>query len=120
LRIKAKLKKIKSKDNLNLLFFEYYDTIIKVLMLEMNINLKIEDEAFLRVKPTLLYLSREKIDFENVMEVEIVKIENGEIMSKIICKYFEDTFEVLMLKENVDFDKKAFLYFKSNFVAVER
>jgi len=120
LRIKAKLNKIKNKDGLNLLFFEYYDNIIKVLMLEMNINLREGDIATLRVKPTLLFLSSQKIDYENVLEVDIVEIKKGEIMANIICKYKNDVFEVLMLKEYANFEKKAYLYFKANFVSVEK
>ncbi|WP_457564728.1 hypothetical protein [Caminibacter sp.] len=120
MRIKARLSDIKEADGLNCLFFDYYDEKIKVLILEKNIDIQKGEEYLLRVKPTLLYLTKEKTDFENVFEVEIVEIKKGEIMASVLCKFQEDVFEVLMLKENINFDKKAYLCFKSNYVVVER
>jgi len=119
LRVKAKLIDIKSVDNLNLLFFDYKNEIIKVLMLEMNIDLKLNQYAYLKIKPTLLFLNSQKFDFENRLKVEIVNIKKGEIMANVLCRFKEDYFEVLMLKEGINFEKEAYLYFKSNFVAVE-
>ena len=120
MRIKAKFIDKKNKDNLNLLFFDFKGEIIKALILEMNIDIKIGDFVNLYIKPTLLCLSDKKIDFENVLEVDIKEIILGEIIAKIICVLGDYEFEVLMLKENVNFEKKAYLYFKSNFVVVEK
>ena len=120
MRIKAKLKCIKNIDNLNLLFFECLGVEIKVLMLEMNINLNKGEFAYLKVKPTLLWLSAEKCECENVLEVDVLKVKKGEIMANVLCRFGEEVFEVLMLKEYVNFDTKAYLCFKSNFVAVEK
>ncbi len=120
MKIKAKLKEIKNCEGLNLLSFDYYGNTIKVLMLEMNIDLKKNDEAFLKVKPTLLSLSDIKPQCENVLKVQILSIKKGEIMANVICRYKNDIFEVLMLKEYTGFEKEAYMFFKSNFVVVEK
>jgi hypothetical protein len=120
MKLKAKLKKIKSTNGLNLLFFDYKGVEIKVLMLEMNIDLKEGEFAFVKIKPSLLWLSNKKCDCENSFEVEVVDIKEGDIMANVVCKLEDVEFEVLMLKEFVNFQKKAFLCFKSNFAVVEK
>ncbi len=116
-KIKAKLVSIKSIDNLNLLEFEKKGQTIKVLILQMNINLKIGDEALLYVKPTKLFLNNDKCNFENVLEVTVKHINKGKILASIICE-FEEEIEVLMLKEYVNFHNKAYLFFKSSDISV--
>ena len=118
-KITAILKNIKSVDNLNLLEFETNGKIIKVLILQMNINIKKGDKALLYIKPTKLFLNAQKCEFENVLRVEINEIQKGEILANVICSFENNKLEVLMLKENINFKKIAYLYFKSSDVSVE-
>ena len=117
-KIKAVLKNIKSVDNLNLLEFEKNGELIKVLILQMNLNLKVGDEVYLGIKPTKLFLSKTKCNFENSLEVEIKNFEKGKILTNILCNFKEEEIEVIMLKDYIDFEKKAYLLFKASDISV--
>ena len=117
-KITAVLKNIISVDNLNLLEFEKNGQLIKVLILQMNLDLKVGDEVYLGIKPTKLFLSKNKCNFENVLEVEIKNFEKGEILTNVLCDFKEEEIEVIMLKNYIDFEKKAYLLFKASDISV--
>ncbi len=110
----SKLKNIKSLDNLNLLYFEE----VKVLILQMNLDIKINQKAKLYIKPTKLFLSKEKCEFENRLKVNIKNITKGEILASIICEYKNFEIEVIMLKECINFENEAYLYFKASDISI--
>jgi len=112
--IVSTLKEIKGDENLHLLIFED----LKVLILQLNMPLKLNKKAKLFIKPTRLFLSAEEFEFENRLKVKIRSIKKGEILASVVCKYKNFELEVLMLKENINFEKEAFLYFKSSDVSV--
>jgi molybdopterin-binding protein len=112
--IKAKLVGVKSLERLNLLEFKTQKNLIRVVILEMNLDLKIGSEAILYVKPTKCYLLPQKAPFENCIEVEVLKIDEGEILTSVICRFEDFEMEVVMLKDFVNFDQKAFLVFKAS------
>ncbi len=110
----SELKGIKSLDNINLLIFND----AKVLILQKNIPIDIGEKAKLYIKPTKLFLSSQKFDYENRLKVSIQKIIKGEILASIICLYKNFEIEVLMLKEYINFVNDAYLYFKSSDISV--
>ena len=114
-KLNAKLIKIEGM-NVKLLTFEVDDGIIKVLSLDEYIKNK---EYFLEVNPSKLFLSKEKFEYENRLEVEIEEIAEMDILVNVFCKYKNYKFEVLMLKEFVNFENKAYLYFRASDVFIE-
>ena len=116
-KIKAVLKNIKGVDNLHLLEFENKEK-IKVLILQMNMDLNTGDEVFLNIKPTKLFLSSKKCEYENVLKVDIKNIEKGEILANILCDFQGDEIEVIMLKEFVNFKNEAYLMFKASDISI--
>ncbi len=117
-KITAVLKNIVSVDNLNLLEFEKENQRINVLILQMNINLNIGDRARLYIKPTKLFLNREKCNFENALKVNIKKINEGKILASVICETGKEEIEVIMLKNYINFEKEAFLLFKASDISI--
>ena len=117
-KITAVLKNIISVNNLNLLEFEKENEIIKVLILQMNFDLKIGDKVFLGIKPTKLFLSSKKCNFENVFEVNIKDIQKGEILANVLCEFKGEEVEVLMLKEFVNFENRAYIFFKASDISI--
>ncbi len=117
-KITAVLKNIISVDNLNLLEFEKNGQLIKVLILQMNLDLKVGDEVYLGIKPTKLFLSKNKCNFENVLEVEIKNFEKGEILTNVLCDFYGEKLEIIMLKDYIDFEKKAYLFFKASDISI--
>ena len=117
-KIKATLKKIKSIKNLNLLEFDCFDQTIIVLTLNLNFELNTGDEVLLYIKPSKLFLSTQSCNFENRLKVKVEKIEKGEILANIVCDYYGYKLEVLMLKDFINFENEAYLYFKSSDVSI--
>ena len=117
-KLTAILKNIISVDNLNLLEFEKENQKINVLILQMNIDLKIGEKAILYIKPTKLFLNKEKCNFENVLKVKIKKINKGEILASVICEIGKEEIEVIMLKNYINFEKEAFLMFKASDISI--
>ena len=118
-KIQAKLNNIIPVDNLNLLEFVVNDIKINVLMLQINIDLEIGKNANLYIKPSKLFLSKEECNFENRLKVKIKNIKKGKILANIICEFMGFEIEVLMLKNFINFNNEAYLYFKSTDVCVE-
>ncbi|WP_217495545.1 hypothetical protein [Caminibacter mediatlanticus] len=118
--IVCNLKEIKSKDNINLLTFEKDNNLIQVLILQMNVGLKLGDKAVLYIKPTKIFLSKEKYLFDNVLPVNILDIKKGKIVSLIKAKFIDSVFEVVMLNEYINFEKKAFMLFKASDISIRR
>ncbi len=118
--IVCNLKEIKSKDNINLLTFEKDNNLIQVLILQMNVGLKLGDKAVLYIKPTKIFLSKEKYLFDNVLPVNILDIRKGEIVSLIKAKFIDSVFEVVMLNEYINFEKKAFMLFKASDISIRK
>lgn len=117
-KITAILKNIIFVDNLHLLEFEKEKQTIYVLILQMNLDLKVGDKVCLYIKPTKLYLSKKKCEYENVLEVNIKKIEKGNILVSVICEIEKEEIEVIMLNKNINFEKKAYLMFKASDISI--
>jgi molybdopterin-binding protein len=121
--IKGKLIETKSKDDLNLLIFECYDDIVKVVTLEINFKI---DEAELFFKPTMVSISKEKCNssIENSLKAKIKEIEKGEIFSNICCEYNKEKIEVIVLNESVEnldlkVEDEVYLMIKASDIGVD-
>jgi len=117
-KVTATLKNIISIDNLNLLEFEKNNQKIFVLILQMNVDLKIGDKVLLYIKPTKLYLNKEKCEFENILKVRVKKINQGKILASVICEIENEEIEVIMLKKKINFEKEAYLLFKASDISI--
>jgi molybdopterin-binding protein len=100
-KIKAKLVKVKKKDDINLLIFKCKDDFIKVITLEINFDI---DEVNLFFKPTMVSISKEicNSSIENNLKAKVTNIEKGEIFSNIYCEYNNEEIEVIILNKSVD------------------
>jgi molybdopterin-binding protein len=122
-KIKAELINIENKNSINLLTFKSVNEIIKVIMLEMNFEIK--NEVFLFFKPTMVSLSKEKCKstIENNLAAIIKNIEIGEIFTNIYCNFNNEEIEVLILKEsfeklNINIGDKVFLMIRASEIGV--
>ncbi|WP_024788198.1 MULTISPECIES: TOBE domain-containing protein [unclassified Lebetimonas] len=122
-KIKADLINIENKNNINLLTFKSVNETIKVVMLEMNFEIK--NEAFLFFKPTMVSLSKEKCKstIENNLAAVVEKIEIGEIFTNIYCNFNNEEIEVLILKEsfeklNINIGERVFLMIRASEIGV--
>ena len=118
----AKVKEIKHLDRINLVKFTLNSQIINVLILEMNINLKIDKKASLLIKPTAISILKEMINFENLLRGNVLEIEKGEILARVIVDVEGFEIEAIMLNEklNVKKDDEVFLAFKASDVIISK
>ena len=118
-KIKAKLLKVEG-DDIKLLTFSVDEDKIRVLGVD-NYELK---DYILEVNPSKLFLSSTKFNYENRLEVIVEKIDNIkdiDVLASVQCRYKEFLFEVLMIKELINFSEgdKVYLYFKASDVFIE-
>jgi len=120
--IKAKVNDIISNQNINLLVFKKDEFFINVLILQLNIDLKINDIATLYIKPTKIFIVKKKCEFENILPVRIKSIKKGKVISLIKCLFLDSEFEVVMLNKSVNFkeDDNAYMLFKSSDVSIRK
>ena len=119
--IKAKVNDIISNQNINLLVFKKDEFFINVLILQLNIDLKINDTAILYIKPTKIFIVKKKCEFENILPIRIKSIKKGKVISLIKCLFLDLEFEVVMLNKSVNFKENdnAYMLFKSNDVSIK-
>ena len=99
----ARVKDIKTKDNLNIVEFDFNNILLKMMSLELNKDLKIGSKVELLVKPSNVIISKnyiEDISLSNQTLAKIVAIENGELLSSISLKIGDTTFESIITKES--------------------
>ena len=114
-KIRANLTDIKGK-SIKLLTFKSGKEIFRVLGLD---DYEKDREYFLEINPSKLFLSKEKFDFENRIEVNIKEIKKVDVLLNILCEWEGVEFEVLMIEDLVNFKDKAYLYFRASDVLIE-
>jgi len=120
-RLTAKVKEIVALKRLNLIKFEYHGSEIKVVILEMNVDLKKGSKAELMIKPTAVSVLKEACGFENVLKGKILEKELGKILSNVKVDTGYDIFEAVMLKECAEgLSGDVFLVFKASDVMISK
>ena len=99
----ARVKDIKTKDNLNIVEFDFNNILLKMMSLELNKDLKIGSKVELLVKPTSVAISKkyiENISLSNQALAKIVAIENGELLSSLSLQINDTFIESIITKES--------------------
>ena len=117
-RLIGEITDIRSLERLNLIECKVGLQSVKILILEMNINLKPGKKIELLIKPTALSVSDKKCVFENVLKGRVVEIQKGEILSNVTVNVEGFEMECIMLKEYADFRDNVYIFFKANDVAI--
>ena len=99
----ARVKNIKSIDNLNIVEFDFNDTILKMMSLELNKNIVVGTKVELSVKPTNVIISKkpiENISLSNQTLAKIVDINDGELLSSITLNTNDCYLESIITKDS--------------------
>ena len=102
-KLVAKVSKINSLDNLNIVEFDFFGKTLKMMSLELHKEVKLESKVKLLVKPSNVIISKnyiEDISLSNQTLAKIVAIENGELLSSISLEIGDTTFESIITKES--------------------
>jgi len=85
-KIKAKIKNISSKENLNFIETDFNGETLFFLSLEINDNIKKNNIVTLAIKPTNIAISKDfdiNLSFLNQIKVSILNIEVGDILTVV-------------------------------------
>ncbi len=97
--ITAKIKSIENVDSLNIVKFDFYDTTLTMMSLDLNDEIKVGKTVKLAVKPTQIAIAKNfngELSYSNQLKSTIISIENGQLLSSIKLKYFDTTLESII------------------------
>lgn len=95
----ATIKKINSVDNLNIVEFDFDGITLKMMSLDLDKEIQINKKVKLSVKSSNVIIAKNllgEISLSNQLVATIQSIENGELLSSVILKVNETTFESLI------------------------
>ena len=88
-QLKATVTSIENIDNLNIVKFDFFDTELTMMSLDLNNNIQIGTKVILTVKPTHIVISKDLkglISYSNKLNAIIKSIENGKLLSSVVLK----------------------------------
>ncbi|MCF6340586.1 MAG: TOBE domain-containing protein [Sulfurimonas sp.] len=99
----AEVKEIKSVDNLHIIKFYFAGTILSMMSLELDENIKVGVKVKLIAKSTHIAIAKEfsgEVSYSNQLDAKIVHVENGELLSSIKIQVWETTLESIITKDS--------------------
>ncbi|MFW2568005.1 TOBE domain-containing protein [Aliarcobacter butzleri] len=99
----AKVSKINSLDNLNIVEFDFFGKTLKMMSLGLNSDIQIGTKVNLCVKPTNVAIAKNlsgEISLSNQLFATIENIENGELLSSILLKIEDCYLESIITKDS--------------------
>ncbi|TLT07706.1 transporter [Aliarcobacter thereius] len=99
----ARVKNIHSSDSLNIIEFDFYNNIFKMMSLDLIENLQVGSKVELLVKPTNISISKkhiEDISLSNQALAKIISINSGELLSNIILEINSTKLESIITKNS--------------------
>lgn len=102
-RFLATVTKIQTKENLNIVNFEFASHKLTMMSLDLDESLRVNSQVTLSVKPTHIALAKDfvgVVSYSNQLAAEIVEVENGELLSSIKLSVGDAKFESIITKDS--------------------
>jgi molybdopterin-binding protein len=102
-RFNATVTKIQTKENLNIVNFEFISHKLSMMSLDLDEAIKVSSLVELSVKPTHIAIAKEFIgvvSYSNQLDAKIVEVENGELLSNIKLSVGDANFESIITKDS--------------------
>ena len=102
-KLVAKVSKINSLDNLNIVEFDFFGKTLKMMSLGFSSDIQIGTKVNLCVKPTNVAIAKNlsgEISLSNQLFATIENIENGELLSSILLKIEDCYLESIITKDS--------------------
>ncbi|OCL84256.1 DNA-binding transcriptional regulator ModE [Arcobacter porcinus] len=99
----ARVKSIQTSDSLNIIEFDFYNNIFKMMSLNLIENLQVGSRVELLVKPTNISISKnhiEDISLSNQALAKIISINSGKLLSNIILEINDTKLESIITKSS--------------------
>lgn len=95
----ARVKDIKTKDNLNIVEFDFNGLTLKMMSLDLNDDVKIGKKVELSVKPSNISIAKNligEISLSNQIVATIQSLENGQLLTSVILKINDSLLESII------------------------
>lgn len=126
-KFSAKITKIQSLENLNIVYFDFCNQTLSMMSLDLNEKVKIGCEVILTAKPTHIAIAKEfsgDISYSNQLAAKILEISNGELLSSIKLSIADATCESVITKNsslrmNLKVDDRVTLFIKASELSIK-
>jgi molybdopterin-binding protein len=126
-KIEAIVSQIDSIDNLNIVQFDFSGIKLKMMSLDLNERIKIDQKVILVIKATNILLAKDfdgMISFSNQINGKIESIEEGKLLCSVTIKsknsYFQSIItQVSASKMNLRKDDEISIFIKASDLSIE-
>lgn len=102
-KFSAKITKIQSVENLNIINFDFHSQNLTMMSLDLDAKLEVGCTVILTAKPTHIAIAKEfsgDISYSNQLDAKILEINNGELLSSIKLSTGDATCESIITKNS--------------------
>ena len=102
-KFNAKITKIQSVENLNIVNFDFCGQGLSMMSLDLNEKVDVGCQVVLTAKPTHIAIAKEfsgDISYSNQLKAKIIEINNGELLSSIKLSSGDATCESIITKNS--------------------
>lgn len=125
-KLEAKITKIQSHDSLNLVNFEFKNTNLKMISLELDDSIKENKKVVLNIKPTSITLAKNLtglLSSSNKLLGKIKSLEKGELLSNIVSDVKDTLIETVITtnsfnKMDLKINDEIILLFKASDLSI--
>lgn len=126
-KFRAKVTKIQSVENLNIVNFDFLGQALSMMSLDLNDKLKIGSKVVLTTKPTHIAIAKEfsgNISYSNQLDAKIIEIKNGELLSSIKLSTGDAICESIITKKssvrmNLQIGESVTLFIKASELSIK-
>lgn len=104
-QIVARISKIESVDNLNIVTFDFHGRALKMMSLDLGEDVKVGKEVLLRIKPTHLIVAKNvsgMLSISNSISAKVTSIEHGKLLSSVKVTVNDMMLESIMIVESIE------------------
>ena len=103
-KIKAIITRIDSVESLNIVTFDFYGTILKMMSLDLSEEIEVGRKVTLAVKPSHIAIAKEfsgMVSYSNQLKATIHSCDNGKLLSSIKLRIEDVMLESIITLESV-------------------
>lgn len=102
--IKATITRIESVESLNIVTFDFYGTVLKMMSLDLSEEIAVGRKVTLAVKPSHIAISKElsgMLSYSNQLKATIHSCDNGKLLSSIKLRIEDVMLESIITLDSV-------------------
>jgi len=103
-KIKAIITRIESVESLNIVTFDFYGTMLKMMSLDLSEEIEVGRKVTLAVKPSHIAIAKEfsgMVSYSNQLKATIHSCDNGKLLSSIKLRIEDVMLESIITLESV-------------------